>query len=212
MNGIHDMGGMHGMGPIEPEANEPVFHEPWEGRVYALARTIGRWGRGRAWGSGRFGLESIPPAEYLRMSYYERWFTNMVTRLLRTDLVTQEELDSGHADPNRPHPELFPESPDEQTGADASPRFYLEQRVRARNIHPRGHTRLPRYARDKYGTVVRLHGLFRLQDTDVNGQRLSDERQHVYTVRFAARELWGDSASAREAVYMDLWEGYLEPA
>lgn len=212
MNGIHDMGGMHGMGPIEPETNEPVFHERWEGRVYALQRSTGRWGRGRDWGSFRYTLESIPPADYLRMSYYERWYTMLVNRFLGSDLVTQEELDSGHADPNRPRPDLFPESPDEQADADASPRFYVEQRVRARNIHPRGHTRLPRYARDKHGTVVRLHGLFRLQDTDVNGRRLSDERQHVYTVRFAARELWGANASAREAVYMDLWEGYLEPA
>lgn len=214
MNGIHDMGGMHGMGSIEPEENEPVFHEPWEGRVYALALTIGRWGRGRNWGSFRYELESIPPADYLRLSYYERWFRALlVDRLVESDLVTQEELDEGHADPTRPRPELFPEEP-ETTSAEPepSPRFFIEQRVRARNIHPAGHTRLPRYARDKHGTVVRLHGLFRLQDTDLNGQRLSDERQHVYTVRFAARELWGENASEREAVYVDLWEGYLEPA
>ena len=147
------------------------------------------------------------------MSYYERWFTRLVKRLFGSDLITQEELDSGHADPDRPRPELFPESPNaEQADADASPHLCLEQRVRARDIHPRGNTRLPRYARDKHGTVVRLHGLFRLQDTDINGERLSDERQHVYAVRFAARELWGESASEREAVYMDLWEGYLEPA
>ncbi len=95
MNGVHDMGGMHGMGPIEPEPNEPVFHEPWEGRVYALARRIGPWGRGRNWGSGRFRIESIPAADYLRMSYYEKWFTSLVSRLLESNLVTQAELESG---------------------------------------------------------------------------------------------------------------------
>ena len=147
------------------------------------------------------------------MSYYERWFTNMVNRLLKTNLVTQEELDNGHAEPNRPRPRLFPESTGRASDdVDRSPRFTLEQRVRAKNIHPRGHTRLPRYARDKHGIVTRIHGRFRLQDTDEEGRRLSNERQHVYTVRFTARELWGESAPEREAVYMDLWEEYLEPA
>ncbi len=217
MNGVHDMGGMHGMGPIEPEPNEPVFHEPWEGRVYALQRRIGRWGRGRNWGSSRFRLESIPAAEYLRMSYYERWFTSIVSRLLESNLVTQAELDSGEVDTNLPRPTLLPASTGASVGAEqpevtVSPRFRPEQRVRARNIHPRGHTRLPRYTRDKHGIVLSDHGVSALQDTDVNGQRLGDRPQHVYTVRFAARELWGDQASERDAVYVDLWEDYLEPA
>ncbi len=214
MNGVHDMGGMDGMGPIEPEPNEPVFHEPWEGRVYALARRMGRWGRGRNWGSGRFGLESIPAAD-LHMSYYERWFTNLVNRLLGSNLVTQEELDNGAADPNRPRPALLTGTAASPGSArlevEVSPQFRPEQRVRARNMHPRGHTRLPRYTRGKLGIVVRDHGVFALQDTDVNGQRLGDRPQHVYTVRFAARELWGDRGSARESVYVDLWEDYLEP-
>ena len=98
MNGIHDMGGMHGMGPVEPETNEPTFHEPWEGRVFALLGGLGRWGRGRNWGNFRFELESIPAADYLRMSYYERWFTVLVYRLVRTNLVTAAELESGEAD------------------------------------------------------------------------------------------------------------------
>ena len=213
MNGVHDMGGMHGMGPIELEPDEPPFHEPWEGRVWALQRQIGRWGRGRNWGSFRFALESIPAADYLRMSYYERWFTALlVDRLLSSGLVTQAELESGEADPNRPRPTLLPAPTGVDVDVDVSPRFRLEQRVRARNMHPRGHTRLPRYTRDKHGTVVRDHGVFALQDTDVNGQRLGAPPQHVFTVRFTARELWGDDASERDAVYVDLWEDYLEPA
>ena len=82
MNGIHDMGGMDGMGPIEREAHEPVFHEPWERRVYAMLRGVGRWGRGRTWVGFRWAIESIPAAEYLRMSYYEKWFAMLTTRLL----------------------------------------------------------------------------------------------------------------------------------
>ncbi len=217
MNGIHDMGGMHGMGPVEPETNEPTFHEPWEGRVFSLLGGLGRWGRGRNWGSFRFELESIPAADYLRMSYYERWFTVLVDRLVRTNLVTAAELESGEADPNRPRPTLLPASPGESTGSgrldvEVSARFRPEQQVRARNMHPRGHTRLPRYTRGKYGTVIHDHGVFALQDTDENGQRLGDRPQHVYTVRFAAQELWGDRGSTRDAVYVDLWEDYLEPA
>jgi len=215
MNGVHDMGGMDGMGAIEYNPDEPVFHEPWEGRVFALVRAIGPWGRGRNWGNFRFELESIPAAQYLRMSYYERWFTMLVNRLLMSDLVTPEELETGEVDPNRPLPTLLPATTEASPGgrlAEVNPRFGPEQRVRARNLHPRGHTRLPRYVRGRLGTVIRDHGAFALQDTDMNGQRLAARPQHVYTVRFAGVELWGDRASARDAVYLDLWEDYLEPA
>ena len=217
MNGVHDMGGMHGMGPIEREPNAPVFHEPWEGRVYALVQRVGQWGRGRNWGSFRFTLESIPATDYLRMSYYERWFeTLLVGRLVGSNLVTQAELSSGTADRSRPRPTMFPVSEDSEDSAESEvperAQFRVGQRVRARDMNPRGHTRLPRYTRGRHGTVVRDHGVFRLQDTDVNGQRFGDRPQHVYTVRFAARELWGDRASARDAVYVDLWESYLGPA
>jgi nitrile hydratase subunit beta len=217
MNGVHDMGGMHGMGPIVHEPEEPVFHEPWEGRAWGLQRAMGPWGRGR-WGSTRYELERIPAADYLRMSYYERWFTVLVNRLLRTDLITAGELASGKADPTRPRPTLPPAPARPGPGGAArldvrvNPAFKRGQAVRARNIHPAGHTRLPRYTRGRRGTIVRDNGVFALQDTDVNGQSLGGKPQHVYTVRFAARELWGNQASARDAVYADLWEDYLERA
>lgn len=221
MNGIHDMGGMDGFGRIEAEPNEPVFHEPWEGRVYALlfGGRLGRWDRDperrNGPGLGRYGLETIPPADYLRMSYYERWFTMIVNYLLRSDLVTREELESGSANPGRPGPgpAQEPDEPSpEPSESLARPRFRPHQPVRARNVHPRGHTRLPRYVRGKIGVVLRDHGVFRLQDTDERGRRLSSgPPQHVYTVRFEGRELWGERASERDAVYVDLWEDYLEP-
>ena len=217
MNGIHDMGGMDGMGPVEPEENEPAFHETWEGRVHALGRSIAPWGRGRNWGSFRFALESLPPADYLRMSYYERWFTVHVNRLLGSDLVTHEELDSGYADARRPRPALLPPPTTRGLGSslldmEVAARFGPDDEVRARNLHPRGHTRQPRYTRGRRGAVIRDNGVYALQDTDENGQRRGDFPQHVYTVRFAAQELWGERASARDAVYVDLWESYLEPA
>jgi len=215
VNGVHDMGGMHGMGPIVHDSNEPVFHAEWEGRAWGLQRAMGRWGRGR-WGNTRYELERIPPADYLRMSYYERWFTVLVNRLLRGDLITAGELASGNLDPARPQPTLPPAPTPTATGGAArldvrvSPAVKVGQRVRARNIHPEGHTRLPRYTRGKQGTVVRDNGVFALQDTDVNGQSLDRKPQHVYTVRFAARELWGAQASPRDSVHVDLWEDYLE--
>jgi nitrile hydratase len=219
MNGIHDMGGMHGMGPIQHEANEPVFHEPWEGRAWAMVLTTGRWGRGR-WGNTRYELERIPPAEYLRMSYYERWFTILVNRLLRSNLITPAELESGRADPKLPKPMLPPAPPraSGQTGPSGTarldvrvdPRFTIGQPIRVRDMHPEGHTRLPRYPRGKRGTVVLDHGVFALQDTDADGGPLGPKPQHVFTVRFAARELWGEQASPQDAVYVDMWEDYLE--
>ena len=132
------------------------------------------------------------------------------------NLVTPTELESGEADPDLPRPSLLPASTGASPGSarldvEVSSRFRPMQSVRARNLHPRGHIRLPRYTRGKRATVVRDHGVFALQDTDVNGQRLGARPQHVYTVRFTARELWGDRASARDTVYVDLWEDYLEP-
>ena len=219
MNGIHDMGGMHGMGPIEYEKDEPVFHAPWEGRVFALNRAVGAW---RKWNidAGRHQIEQIPPADYLRMSYYEKWFTRLMALMVKHGLVTRAEIENGRPADGSPKatPVFTADKVTPAIGRGAStgrkiavtPRFHVGQPVRARNIHPVGHTRLPRYARGKSGVVDRDHGVFVFPDT--NAQFLGEKPQHVYSVRFAVRELWGDEASARDSVYVDLWDDYLEPA
>ncbi len=215
MNTIHDMGGMDGFGPVEAEENEPVFHETWEGRMYALfaGGVLGAWNRGRNFPGFRWSLESIPPEEYLRMSYYERWYEMLKNNLLNAGLVTEQELETGYRDPGRSLPTQLP-----ATGGggspppDPDPGFGVGDDVRARNLHPRGHTRLPRYVRGKRGAVVTDNGAWQLQDTDENGQRLGNFRQHVYTVRFEGQELWGARAAPRDAVYIDMWEEYIEPA
>jgi nitrile hydratase len=219
VNGIHDMGGMHGMGPIEYEENEPVFHARWEPRVLAMSLAAGAW---RKWNidAGRHQIELIPAADYLRMSYYEKWTERLVEMLVHHGLVTRAEIASGKPESGSPKsvPPLTAEmvEPAMARGASArrtaqvAPRFREGQRVRARNINPGGHTRLPRYARGKTGIIHRDHGVFVFPDS--NAQFLGEAPQHVYSVRFEARELWGDQASPRDSVYIDMWDDYLEPA
>lgn len=214
MNGIHDMGGMQDMGPVRHEPNEPVFHASWERRMFALFNALDL-----SWPVMRHQIDLIPPATYLRVSYFERWLSAIVPLTINAGMLTPSEIETGKViggtnekwhvvtaaevatwsgpDPN---PEAF---------SDAVAAFRVEQRVRARNINPTGHTRLPRYARGKAGTIHRDHGIAALHDTVAHG--LGKKPQHVYTVRFAARELWGESASAHDRVYLDLWEDYLEP-
>ena len=218
MNGIHDMGGMHGMGPIEHEENEPVFHHPWEGRVFAL-NLAARAGKGNI-DNSRYGIELLPPADYLRMSYYEKWLARLNGNLIRLGVVTESELASGKPAPDSPKstPALTAAMVQERLGrggtarraATVAPRFQVKQQVRARNINPTGHTRLPRYARGKVGTIVRDHGVFVFPDT--NAKFEGENPQHVYSVRFTSLELWGEQASPHDAVYIDMWDDYLEHA
>jgi nitrile hydratase beta subunit len=218
MNGVHDMGGMHGMGPITREADEPVFHERWEARVFALYRAtsaLGKWNID----AGRHARERIPPAEYLRLSYYEKWLDGLIMVLEESGLVTRSEIESGRRAPGAaPGAAVPPEQLLSSLAAgrwferpvNTPPQFAVGQRVRAKKINPTGHTRLPRYARGSVGIVDRIHGAHVFPDS--NAHCRGENPQHLYSVRFAARELWGETASARDAVYLDLWESYLEPA
>jgi nitrile hydratase subunit beta len=217
VNGVHDMGGMQGMGELGYEPNGPVFHAPWEGRVHAMATALNVYGK---WRGLRPEIELIPAPDYLRMSYYERWLTALTERIAKTGLATRAEIESGRADAGaaRVTPAL--------TAADAAeiplrtPRTQLESQVRAgfrvgdrvrgRNINPATHTRMPRYTRGKAGIVERDRGVFALPDNEA--YFLDPKPQHVYLIRFAARELWGETASPHDALYIDLWEDYLERA
>lgn len=219
MNGVHDMGGMHGMGAIRHESNEPVFHEVWEGRVYALSRVLRT--RGGVWNldASRHRQEVLPPAEYFRMSYYERWLASLLTTVVAAGDVTQAELDSGRPAAGSPRksvlltPEAVPAMVDRRASARRNvaiaPLFKAGQQVRARNLNPVGHTRLPRYVRAKRGVVVLDRGVFLFPDT--NAHLLGEKPQHLYSVQFAARELWGEQASPKDSVRLDMWDDYLEP-
>jgi nitrile hydratase len=219
MNGIHDMGGMQDMGPVAHEKNEPVFHHPWESRVFAMMLATGAW---RKWNLDAFRhtREVLPAADYLTLSYYEQWFSGVRDLLVRRGLLSATELESGAPAPDsvKATPPLTPEKipaalPNRihaQRDVPISARFQSGQRVRARNINPTGHTRLPRYARGKTGTIARDHGVFVFPDT--NAHFLGEKPQHVYSVRFTARELWGEQVSPKDSVYLDMWDDYLDPA
>ena len=207
------------MGPVQYEKNEPVFHAAWESRVFAMFLAAGAWHK---WNLDAFRhtREVLPPADYLEVSYYAQWFSGLQDLLVRRGLVTAAEIQSGKPAPGtvRATPPLTPEEipaalPNRiraQRDVPVAPLFKAGQRVRARNINPVGHTRLPRYARGKVGTVDRDHGVFVFPDT--NAHFLGEKPQHVYSVCFAARELWGAQAPERDCVYVDMWDDYLEPA
>ena len=218
MNGAHDLGGMHGMGSVEIEKNEPVFHAPWERRVFAMNIAAGyavRWNIDM----GRHAREQMPPAEYLATGYYEHWLFGLEKLLVDLGAVTSAELATGRAQAKAGgasvlRPSDVPAFVGNRRGArlddEVLPKFKAGDRVLTHNDHPLGHTRLPRYARGKRGVIERDHGVFVFADT--NAMRRDKKPQHCYSVRFAAQELWGSQASPRDSVYIDLWDDHLEPA
>jgi len=222
MNGAHDLGGMHGFGPInpEPEAVEPVFHADWEKRVFGLnlaAGFLGRWNIDKS----RYARERQHPVDYFRHTYYENWLAGLEKLLVEAELVSPEELEAGKAaepaDEALRQRVLKAEDVAEAIARggpvgmtiSTPPRFKSGERVRAINRHPAGHTREPRYVRGRVGVIHEHHGAHVFPDRNAEG---SKEGRHLYSVRFTAEALWGRSAAGRNAVYVDLWEDYLEPA
>jgi nitrile hydratase beta subunit len=223
MNGAHDLGGMHGFGPVEIEPNEPVFHHEWERRTFALnlaAGFLGKWNIDQS----RFAREQMPPAEYLATSYYEHWLFGLQKLLSDLGLVSHAERAAREKDPAAPAAPVagarvlaardvekaLRTSRTSKADENVTPRYKVDDRVVTKNINPLGHTRLPRYARGKRGVVTLDHGVWVFPDTAGNG--LGRSPQHCYSVRFEARELWGDAATSRDAIYLDLWDDHLEPA
>jgi nitrile hydratase subunit beta len=222
MNGAHDLGGMHGFGSInpEPEAAEPVFHAAWEKRVFGLnlaAGALGKWNIDIS----RYARERQHPVEYLRHTYYENWLAGLEKLLVEQGLVTAEELATGKvaspADEETRKRVLTAENVARvlaqgspvAVSIGTAPGFKPGDRVRAINQHPTGHTRQPRYVRGRVGVIHDHYGAHVFPDRNAEGSR---QGRHLYSVRFEASELWGEHAAGRSAVYVDLWEDYLEPA
>jgi nitrile hydratase len=219
MNGVHDMGGMDGFGKVEVEANEPTFHERWEGRVMAMVRAIGSCAALNI-DMQRFSRESIPPATYLAASYYQKWYLGLKRTLLERNLVGADELEAGRA--LRGGQELprgkfgLADIPRITTrgsfsrDAGTKPAFAVGDKVCTKNINPATHTRLPRYARGKTGVIERINGCHVYPDTAAHGR--GENPQWLYTVVFSGREMWGDDADPTLTVSIEAFEPYLEAA
>ena len=217
MNGAQDLGGTMGHGPINPERDEPVFHADWEKSVLALTLAMGFYGQ---WNidKGRFTRESLPPAQYLSSTYYQIWFAGLCALLEEFGFVTPEEIASGE---KQIAPRELPRGPvtagevpailsrggpaDRQPAAPA--RFNVGDRVHTANINPQSHTRLARYLRGRTGEVVLVHGAHVFPDSSAHGK--GEDPRWLYTVRFSARELWGDDRNPNDHVHADIWEPYL---
>jgi nitrile hydratase len=216
VDGIHDMGGMHGFGPVPYAENDPSYHADWEARVFGMViatRSPGRMNLDYS----RHSLERIPPDVYLSSSYYERWLYGLIMRQVEAGNLTMEELASGRVIEAVPSADpVAPEAVDPyrfvpfRQDVDAPPRFQVGDAVLTGNPQTRGHTRLPRYARNKRGIIHLHHGAHTLPDTHAHGG--GECPTHLYTVKFTAQELWGPEASKVDHMYVDVWECHLAAA
>jgi nitrile hydratase beta subunit len=219
VNGVHDMGGMDGFGTVEPEPNEPMFHTGWEARVLAMVRAMGAAGAFNI-DVSRFYREALPPVVYLGSSYYRKWLLGLEDLLVAKGYIAADEIAAGHA--SKPAKPLkrgkFTVDDVERVmvrgkfgrPAPAPAKFKLGDRVRAKNIHPATHTRLPRYARGHVGVIERAHGCHVFPDTAATDS--GENPQWLYTVVFDGPELWGPNADPTVKISIDAFEPYLEAA
>lgn len=219
MNGVHDMGGMDGFGPVEAEPNEPVFHHDWEGRVMAMVRAVGANG-GLGIDAQRFSREMLPPEVYLTSSYYQKWLLAFEQMMIERGMIGADEAAAGHS--LRQSPPLMRGQFSMQDvarveirgsfGRDATAPaiFKPGDRVRTKNINPVTHTRLPRYVRGHSGIVERINGCHVFPDTAAHDK--GENPQWLYTVVFEGRELWGADSDPTLKVSIEAFEPYLVPA
>lgn len=217
MDGIHDLGGREGFGPIDVQEAEEPFHEPWEGRVLGIVLAISR---PADWSIDWFRhcRELIDPVDYLSRPYYDQWLETYAAMLVNSGTATVGELASGRA--NSSAGELpQPMSPQDVAAAKnavvrfdregAAPAFGEGDAVRAKAYGTPGHTRLPAYVRGRVGRIEARHGAHVLPDASARGEARAEP---LYTVAFDAATLWPEAAGRRDRVFLDLWESYLELA
>ncbi|MEM7300620.1 MAG: nitrile hydratase subunit beta [Pseudomonadota bacterium] len=216
MNGGADLGGMQGFGPVVPEEDEPVFHAEWEKRSFALTVALGATG---TWNidTSRHARESLPPGEYLTSSYYRIWARGIERLMVSHNMATKAEIEAGKSTSipkeltrvltkDNVAAVLSKGGPADRPSTE-DPKFTVGQSVRTANLHPSGHTRLPRYAREKTGTVSAIIGHHVFPDSNAAGT--GEDPQWLYTVTFLATELWGSQANPRDKVHVDIWEPHL---
>jgi nitrile hydratase len=213
MNGIHDMGGLHGFGTVEVEPAEPVFHHRWQARVFGMVQSL----PGNI-DAGRHSLERLDPVAYLQNGYYGRWLAALERGLASAGVLGADAIDARMKTRRRRvtraaravRAAWSPVARNYARQIAARPAFATGQRVATRNHQPAGHTRLPAYARCRRGVVVRTHPAMVFPDDNAHGR--GENPQYLYTVRFDGGELWGGGAEPGTFVHVDLFEPYLEPA
>ncbi len=211
------MGGMQCYGPVRPETNEPLFHGEWEKKAMAMTVAMGFTG---AWNIdvSRSERESLPPDFYLSKSYYQIWIAGLQNLMLKRGMVTEEELASGvkierakevkRVVPASEVPAVLAKGGPVDRDPTGPAQFSIGDRVRTLPLNPRGHTRLPRYVRDKVGMIVCVHGCHVFPDSNAAGE--GENPQWLYCVSFDAQDLFGPDAEAGNTVNVDCWEPYLE--
>lgn len=221
MDGVHDLGGIDGFGPIEHTADEPTFHDEFERRVFATVLITMAQGH-CSMDEFRHAIERMAPDRYLGARYYERWLTAIEKLLVENGVVSADRLaerieqfeNGATAVAERRDPVLAEtmrtiiESGASPRRGEDDPAFAVGDTVRVRNRHPAGHTRCPGYVRRATGTVRAIHGAHVLPDARAHGQ--GEHPEPLYSVRFEGAELWGPDAESDTAVSVDLWESYLE--
>lgn len=222
MDGIHDLGGVDGFGSVPAIGDDATFHDQWEGRAHAMLVTLLARGVFNT-DEFRHARERVDPHYYLQIPYYELVLAGIEKLLLEEGVVDADELERRVAEQAADNRELSTRSDPELVAdvrelvyeagprevAEREPAFDAGDRVVVRNDHPLGHTRAPRYARRATGVVQQHFGTYRLPDASAHGQSAAHP---MYNVRFDATELWGDRGNEADAVRLDLWEPYLEPA
>ncbi len=217
MNSAHDLGGMHGFGNIDRSQRENFTHQ-WEEKVFGLTLACGLLGQ---WNldESRYARERMEAGEYLRSGYYEHWLHGLERLLVEKRLVTVDELESGRSEQKSglspvaadKIPGILKSGAPVQMRPQSMPLFQTGQLVRVRNFHPKTHTRAPRYVRSRSGRVSAHYGAYIFPD--LHSARGEKRPAHLYSVRFEAGELWGEQdAEGRSAVYVDLFEPYLQAA
>jgi nitrile hydratase len=216
MDGVHDLGGKEGFGPIDADEREVPFHYPWEGRMWSIAMltdaadwTIDWW---------RHVRELIDPADYLTRRYFDQWMQTQTAALIDSGVLTLQDVAAG----DRVSAPSLTGSPiqrrdvvkmvasfakDYSRKIDTPPHFAKGERVRARLMGAVGHTRLPAYVRGRIGIVHEHHGAHILPDASARGE---ERAEHLYSVVFKADMLWPEASSRHDKVFLDLWESYLE--
>ena len=218
MDGVHDLGGKQGFGPVDVDDAGPPFHHDWEGREWGIAQCARTPGITIDW--WRYCRELIMPEDYLTRPYFDSWAQTDFATFIEAGWITLAEISALKSDagilrraetmPAMTLQQVLQEDRDHAIRFDAvidsSPAFSVGQQVITASHGNTGHSRLPQYARGRLGTIQAHNGAHVFPDLSAAGEEV---HQHCYNVMFAAAELWPEAAASHDKVYLDLWESYL---